>query len=163
MLPLAAPSGDTMTLSRSLARRDIAKHTMATAIVSKQHTLATTNARVVPSEHRRGERLKSQLKAMESLFQLALLGSIAHEAAFAPHASHQPAVVIAQNFNGYPCTQDCSGHEAGYAWAQDKDIRDPSDCSGNSNSFIEGCQFAAEEAQAEDADDEGINNEETTE
>ncbi len=100
---------------------------------------------------------------MESLLHLALLGSIAHEAAFAPHAHSAPAIVMAQNVNGYPCTQDCSGHKAGYAWAQRRDIRDPDDCAGNSNSFIEGCQSAAEEAQAEDADDEGINNEETSE
>lgn len=42
-------------------------------------------------------------------------------------------------FNGYDCTDDCSGHEAGYEWAEDKGIYDESDCGGNSNSFIEGC------------------------
>lgn len=43
------------------------------------------------------------------------------------------------SFNGYDCTEDCSGHEAGYNWAENNDIYDESDCSGNSNSFIEGC------------------------
>lgn len=43
------------------------------------------------------------------------------------------------SFNGYECTEDCSGHEAGYSWAENNDIYDESDCGGNSNSFIEGC------------------------
>jgi hypothetical protein len=41
------------------------------------------------------------------------------------------------------CTQDCSGHNAGYAWAREHGITDPGDCSGNSESFIEGCQAYA--------------------
>lgn len=42
-------------------------------------------------------------------------------------------------FNGYDCTDDCSGHEAGYNWAEENGISDEDDCGGNSNSFIEGC------------------------
>src|SRR5436853_2639709 len=42
-------------------------------------------------------------------------------------------------FHGYVCTVDCSGHEAGYEWAEEHDITDPDDCGGNSESFIEGC------------------------
>ncbi|NJK70654.1 MAG: hypothetical protein HC932_00060 [Thermales bacterium] len=38
------------------------------------------------------------------------------------------------------CTVDCSGHEAGYKWAEDNYIDDENDCGGNSNSFIEGCE-----------------------
>lgn len=53
-------------------------------------------------------------------------------------------------FSGYPCTQDCSGHAAGYNWAEDNEIDDPDDCSGNSQSFIEGCRSYAEERQQED-------------
>lgn len=52
----------------------------------------------------------------------------------------------AESFKGYPCTQDCSGHEAGYAWAQRKGISDAADCRGNSNSFIEGCLAAVAES-----------------
>ena len=48
-------------------------------------------------------------------------------------------------FHGYECTQDCSGHEAGYQWAQEHDIDDPDNCGGNSESFIEGCRAYAEE------------------
>ncbi len=51
------------------------------------------------------------------------------------HDDYQPT----KTFNNYPCTDDCSGHEAGYEWAEDKGIYDESDCGGNSNSFIEGC------------------------
>jgi len=50
-----------------------------------------------------------------------------------------------QTFHGYDCTEDCSGHEAGYDWAEEKGITDPDDCGGNSNSFIEGCRAYAEE------------------
>lgn len=52
---------------------------------------------------------------------------------------------VAQTFNGYPCTQDCSGHQAGYDWAAQKGVNDISGCGGNSNSFIEGCQSYVEE------------------
>lgn len=43
------------------------------------------------------------------------------------------------SFAGKGCTQDCSGHQAGYAWAEQKGITDPGDCGGKSRSFIEGC------------------------
>jgi hypothetical protein len=49
------------------------------------------------------------------------------------------SVVQAQSFYGYTCTENCSGHEAGYEWAEENDIDDEDDCSGNSQSFIEGC------------------------
>jgi hypothetical protein len=60
-------------------------------------------------------------------------------------------------FSGYPCTVDCSGHEAGYEWAKKNGIDDPDNCAGNSDSFIEGCQEYAEEqrpALKESTDDE---------
>jgi len=53
------------------------------------------------------------------------------------------------------CTDDCSGHDAGYEWAQDNDITDPDDCDGNSDSFVEGCQAYAEEVQAETENEDG--------
>jgi hypothetical protein len=54
-----------------------------------------------------------------------------------------------QSYKGYWCTDDCSGHEAGYEWALKKDIRDPDECSGMSQSFVEGCQAFAEEQENE--------------
>lgn len=53
------------------------------------------------------------------------------------------------SFGGYGCTQDCSGHEAGYSWAEAKGITDPDQCGGKSWSFIEGCRAYAEENQGE--------------
>lgn len=50
-----------------------------------------------------------------------------------------------KTFKGSNCTSDCLGHEAGYNWAQEKGITDPSDCGGNSSSFIEGCKSYARE------------------
>ena len=43
------------------------------------------------------------------------------------------------SFNGYPCTDDCSGHNAGYQWAEENSISTPDDCDGKSDSFNEGC------------------------
>jgi hypothetical protein len=51
------------------------------------------------------------------------------------------------------CTQDCSGHEAGFEWARDNGVSDGSDCSGDSQSFVEGCQ-AYVDALDEQAEDE---------
>lgn len=50
-----------------------------------------------------------------------------------------------QSYKGYECTDDCSGHQAGYEWARKKGITDPDDCGGNSQSFIEGCKSYAVE------------------
>lgn len=41
---------------------------------------------------------------------------------------------------GFYCSDDCSGHQAGYEWARGKDIESVWDCGGKSNSFIEGCK-----------------------
>jgi len=54
----------------------------------------------------------------------------------------------------YGCTSDCSGHDAGYEWAQENEIEDPSDCGGKSASFIEGCEAYAEEFQQQVAEEE---------
>ena len=48
-------------------------------------------------------------------------------------------------FAGDPCTSDCSGHQAGYDWAEEKGIDDVDDCdtagdNSNSPSFAEGCK-----------------------
>ena len=66
-------------------------------------------------------------------------------------------------FYGYTCTDDCSGHEAGYQWAEDNAITSPDDCSGNSDSFLEGCESYAEENSlsftqsfSESSDEEGL-------
>jgi hypothetical protein len=45
-----------------------------------------------------------------------------------------------ETFDGYECTEDCSGHEAGYNWAEENGVDDIDDCGGSSNSFIEGCE-----------------------
>lgn len=43
-----------------------------------------------------------------------------------------------------PCKGDCSGHTAGFEWAERKGIDNIDDCSGNSDSFIEGCEAYVE-------------------
>lgn len=51
---------------------------------------------------------------------------------------------LADTFKGYECTKDCSGHRAGYAWAEKKGVAHPSQCTGKSQSFVEGCKAYAE-------------------
>lgn len=41
-------------------------------------------------------------------------------------------------YRGYPCTKDCSGHQAGYNWAVAYGL-DPDSCPYSTNSFWEGC------------------------
>ena len=61
-------------------------------------------------------------------------------------------------FYGDPCLEDCSGHEAGYEWADRKGIDSVDDCGGNSNSFIEGCEAYVEENQSNDNGDSDSDN-----
>lgn len=56
-----------------------------------------------------------------------------------PIARRQPVEPEALTFHGYTCSVDCSGHEAGYRWAEEYGITDAVDCSSNSGSFVEGC------------------------
>nr|NTI33097.1 hypothetical protein [Rhizobium rhizogenes] len=62
----------------------------------------------------------------------------------------------ARTFGGSDCTDDCSGHKAGYEWAEQNDVKDSSECSGNSTSFEEGCQAYVEDlSRGSDVDDDG--------
>jgi len=62
--------------------------------------------------------------------------------------------VSADTFGGYECTDDCSGHQAGYDWAEQNDIDDESSCSTPSASFNQGCESYVEENAASTSDDE---------
>lgn len=62
-----------------------------------------------------------------------------------------------------PCTSDCSGHEAGYNWADEHGIDDESDCdtagdTSNSPSFAEGCRdYVQENGTTDDTADDDPN------
>ena len=69
-----------------------------------------------------------------------------------PNVANPNGVADPRVFHGFPCTGDCSGHEAGYQWAQDHDINDPHECySGpklsdpDNESFSEGCEAYVDE------------------
>ena len=68
----------------------------------------------------------------------------------APTQQYNRKPTPSPTFNGYDCTEDCSGHEAGYEWAEENGIIDADDCRGNSNSFIEGCESYTEEQESEE-------------
>jgi hypothetical protein len=63
----------------------------------------------------------------------------------------------AQTFGDFDCTVDCSGHEAGYNWADPHGIDNEEDCpDGNSQSFHEGCiAYTRDSNQGADEDDQG--------
>ena len=68
-----------------------------------------------------------------------------------------------RTFAGDPCTSDCSGHEAGYNWAEEKGIDDESDCdtagdTSNSPSFAEGCRDFVRGNEPDDRTDDAPNN-----
>jgi hypothetical protein len=68
------------------------------------------------------------------------------------------AAALAQDrtFGGNDCTDDCSGHKAGYEWADDNQIKDERLCTGYSNSFIQGCRtFVEDPYRGADTDDDG--------
>jgi hypothetical protein len=50
-----------------------------------------------------------------------------------------------RTFGGYACTLDCSGHRAGYQWAESHHVADADECekilerTPNRTSFYEGC------------------------
>src|SRR5580765_7279602 len=56
-------------------------------------------------------------------------------------------------FHGDPCTVDCSGHQAGYDWAEKHEITDEDNCGGNSESFIEGCKAYVREQEGNSSED----------
>jgi hypothetical protein len=54
--------------------------------------------------------------------------------------------------NTSDCTDDCSGHSAGYEWAKENAAGQSSLCSGNSNSFIEGCEAFSQAVESQVAE-----------
>ena len=71
-------------------------------------------------------------------------------------------IANAQTFGGYECTDDCSGHKAGYEWAEAKGITDEEQCEDilvtapNRTSFYEGCMAYVEDpSRGADEDDDG--------
>ncbi|MFE0014129.1 hypothetical protein ACFWXH_04735 [Mesorhizobium sp. NPDC059054] len=61
-----------------------------------------------------------------------------------------------QTFGGYDCTEDCSGHKAGYEWAEQNNVTSTSDCTTNSQSFNEGCDaYVDDPDRGADEDDDG--------
>lgn len=60
----------------------------------------------------------------------------------------------AATFDGNMCLGDCSGHQAGYDWAEQNDVDDESSCSTPSASFNQGCESCVEENAASVIDEE---------
>ncbi|QQN67363.1 hypothetical protein JIR23_21180 [Bradyrhizobium diazoefficiens] len=64
----------------------------------------------------------------------------------------------AREFGGHDCSDDCSGHAAGYRWAEANNVTSESGCPlrGNAISFYEGCLVYVEDpSRGADEDDDG--------
>ena len=58
---------------------------------------------------------------------------------------------------GLNCTVDCSGYDAGYKWAKQRDIDDDDYCPDGNKSFYEGCAaYAVGSSGAANETDSGI-------
>jgi hypothetical protein len=53
-----------------------------------------------------------------------------------PVNGYHPGIYL---FHGYRCGEDCLLHQKGYQWASEQKLKDPKDCRGTSEEFIEGC------------------------
>ena len=101
--------------------------------------------------HKRGGEMMRSFKRIGCLTLFVVVALSGCAASEETEAEAEAAADYEQNdnqvntFMGYECTEDCSGHEAGYEWAEENEITDPDDCGGNSESFEEGCRAYAEE------------------
>src|ERR1700687_2844559 len=76
--------------------------------------------------------------------------------AFAMFALVYMARTQDRTYAGFNCTVDCSGHEAGYRWAEQNSIDDEDYCpDGDSESFHEGC-IAYVRGEPQVANDNGV-------
>ncbi len=98
----------------------------------------------------------SEDKPQDGVSPLELVNTGEDTSVIEPVDSDPQSAVELENFSqtsySSECTQDCSGHDAGYAWAEENSIEDPADCGGNSQSFIEGWESYAKEQQSEQED-----------
>jgi hypothetical protein len=84
--------------------------------------------------------------------------SNAEESASSFSSDSDNAASRKHKFDEYDCTFDCSGHKAGYEWAERKTIYDGDDCDAagdhyNSPSFAEGCRaYVDGETEPDDND-----------
>ena len=63
-----------------------------------------------------------------------------------------------RTFGDFDCTDDCSGHAAGYKWAAQHGIDNENDCPyGNSQSFHEGCIAHTRDPSLYEESDDGGN------
>lgn len=85
-------------------------------------------------------------------------GSVSRDSSEPPESDSRYAAPEKHQFDEYDCILDCSGHRAGYEWAERKSISDGYNCDVagdhyNSPSFAEGCHAYVEGESEPDDDD----------
>ena len=74
---------------------------------------------------------------MKTLFKLAILASF-----------------VLLGFTLMPAARADEGHDAGYKWAEENNITDAADCTGDSDSFITGCEDYVDENSNDEFEEE---------
>lgn len=92
--------------------------------------------------------------AAEAAADAAAAAAVAASSGTAAYTGSAGSGAYVAGHGSAACTDDCSGHDAGYTWAEDNDISDEDDCGGKSVSFEEGCRAYVEDNGDEDDDDE---------
>jgi hypothetical protein len=71
--------------------------------------------------------------------------------AIAIHVGNTP-----RYFGGYQCTDRCRDHAAGFQWARQMRLKHPSQCSGPTQSYVQGCQtYSRDRMRDPSKDDSG--------
>jgi hypothetical protein len=61
-----------------------------------------------------------------------------------------------RTFGGFGCASTCVEQQAGYRWAEEREITDSASCSSGSRAFLEGCRaFVEDPGRGADLDDQG--------
>lgn len=99
--------------------------------------------------------MRSAITAIALLAITACSESVATEAQDPFGYAERETVEQTSGFKGFSCRDDCSGHEAGYDWAESNDITHEDQCDGNSDSFNEGCTAYVYDHPAKELDEDG--------
>lgn len=58
-------------------------------------------------------------------------------------------------FGGYPCTDRCRDHAAGFEYARQLRLKDPTQCAGPTLSYVQGCRVYSRDRMRDGTKDDG--------
>jgi len=110
----------------------------------------------------KGEGIKEAFKTTLLIGGVVFVGGWVFWALVVVAVGTRSSAATTHTFGGYECTDNCSGHKAGYKWAEAKGVSDEEQCEGilvtapNRTSFYQGCKVYVEDpSRGADEDDDG--------